>query len=433
MQQVVSIVPQRVTGHRWVLKMPRRQDTASRKAAATPPFEAHVRDVIQRVRAAFSELLVAIGADSTRPQEVSRQLRLDKSLTWKLCRLIGAENPFAAIPLIPRRAGLNILIDAFAKAEAPPELIQSVRNAITDFERMVEVHSGDRETLEMMLGNLTDHGQQERDESHRKLSFRGNSATWGVQARAQLCTNVIAPGSHREMADLAWLSGLIDFRRLKREATWAMAAARKVTDDGSPLPVGEIRAIDPAFDDSNKAPLLGEFCSTPAPEIRIETGRDGVTRYELVEGPVGNTAAATCIIGLYGRNFVRRTRAKDDTIGEHYARLYTPVEVLIHDLFVHRDLTYALSPQILLYSQLPSGPMYPAAGRERGLLDVSEPVIALGGCPPDTLTTEIPQYGRMIRSVIDRMGWNLQEFHGFRFRLRYPPIPTLAVWRYQLP
>ncbi len=400
--------------------------------ASVPEFEAHVRDVIQRVRGAFAEIVAAVGADASRPQAVSRQLKLDKSLTWKLCRLIGAENPIAAIPLIPGRAGLNILIDAFAKAEAPAELIALVRGATDEFDRMVELHSGNRETLEMMLGNLTNAGQQERDEAHRKLAFRGNSATWGAQARVQLCTNVISPGSDPDMVDLAWMSGLIDFRRLRRDATWAMAAARKTTDDGSPLPVGEIRAIDAAFDGDDKAPLLGDFCSKPLPEIRINLGRDGVTRYELVEGPVGNTASATCIIGLYGRNFVRRHRAPDDTIGEHYARLYTPAEVLIHDLFVHRDLSYAMSPEILIYSQLPGTPNYPTAGRDRGLLSVSDPVIELGG-PRDVVTTELPAYGRMMRSVFERLSWKPEEFRGFRFRLRYPPIPTLAVWRYELP
>lgn len=407
------------------------QSIAAENHASTA-FEAHAAQVVARVRTAISETLAALEINAGKPQDASRKLNLDKNLTWKICRLVRDANPLAAIPLIPGRAGLNILIDAFAKAEAPAELIARVREATDEFDRMVELHSGNRDTLEMMLGNLTDAGQQERDEAHRKLSFRGNSATWGAQARVQLCTNVIAPGSDPDMADLAWMSGLIDFRRLRREATWAMAAARKTTDDGTPLPVGEIRAIDPAFDGDDKAPLLGDFCSKPLPEIRINLGRDGVTRYELVEGPVGNTASATCIIGLYGRNFVRRRQSSDDTIGEHYARLYTPAEVLIHDLFVHRDLTYAMAPEILIYSQLPGTPNYPTAGRDRGLLSVSDPVIELGG-PRDVVTTELPAYGRMLRSVFERLNWKPEEFRGFRFRLRYPPIPTLALWRYALP
>lgn len=366
-------------------------------------------------------------------QVAGRLLGLDKSLTWKICRLVRDENPAAAISLIPGQAGLKILTTALAKAGAPADLMTALRNATDEFNRMVNVHSGDRETLEMMLGNISDEGQQARAEAHRKLSFRGNSATWGVQARVQICTNLIAPGTDETMVDLAWLSGLIDFRRLRRDAAWAMAAARKTDDDGAPLPLGHISAIDPNYTSPDVAPLMGDFCSKPLPEIRILQGRDGVTRYELVEGPVGNTAAATCIIGLYGRNFVRRTRTEHDTLGEHFARLYTPVETLIHDLFVHRDLHHAMTPKIALYSQMPGGPVFPISGRERGQLAAFEPPIELGGRPPALVTPELPAYPRMLRAVFERMGWSPNDFYGFRFRMRFPPIPTLALWRYELP
>jgi hypothetical protein len=148
---------------------------------------------------------------------------------------------------------------------------------------------------------------------------------------------------------------------------------------------------------------------------------------------VGNTAATTCIIGLFGRNFVKRYRTEDDTIGEHIARLNTPTEMLIHDMFVHRDLDYAFSPEILLYSQLPGGPTFPASGRDQGLLPVSEEVFDLGTGTAAVMTPEMPEYSKMVQRVYERVGWKSSEFYGFRFTLRYPPIPSLAVLRYDLP
>jgi hypothetical protein len=233
--------------------------------------------------------------------------------------------------------------------------------------------------------------------------------------------------------DLAWLSGLADFRRLRRDAVWAIAATRKIEDDGTLMPIGSIEPIDLDYLGDDKPPLFGEFCSKPLPDINIEVGADGLMRYQLLEGPVGNTAAATCIVGILGRRFVRRTRAENDTIGEHGARLYTPTELALHDLFVHRDLTYALTPEIYLYSQLPSMPSYPACGRDKGVLPLWEKVQSLGNSPPDALTPELPQYRHMIQRVFERAGWNANDFFGFRFRMRYPPIPTLAILRYELP
>lgn len=57
----------------------------------------------------------------------------------------------------------------------------------------------------------------------------------------------------------------------------------------------------------------------------------------------------------------------------------------------------------------------------------------MGEGPPDLLVPDLPAYPPMVQRVMERMGWRLEDFHGFRLRLRYPPIPSLAVTRYELP
>ncbi len=284
-----------------------------------------------------------------------------------------------------------------------------------------------------MVGHLSGEIDVARAEAERKLAFRGNSAIWGVQARMQLCVNVIFPSDDPQWADLVWISGLVDFRRLRGDVSWTIASARKADDSGTVLPLGEIQPLDSNFADGVSAPLLGGWCSQPTPEVRVANGSDGLVRYQLVEGPIGNTAAATCVIGILGRRFVRRTRVDNDTIGEHNVRLYTPVEHVVHDLFVHKDLDHALNPAAYLYSQLPNLPSYPDGGRTQGLLPLPENVQRLGFGPPDIVLPELPQYRRMTDSVVRQAGWDLKDFHGFRLRMRFPPIPTLAVLRYELP
>jgi hypothetical protein len=410
-----------------------RKNLPSTAAKEVPQFEEHVKNVVRNVRGTFADLLSSVGADPTHPQDMARQFGLNKNLTWKVSKIICESDPCAAIPLIPGRSGLNILINTLKKAGATEEAVSSVRTAITEFDEMVQLHAGDRATLELMLGNLTDDGEPQRQEANRKLAFRGNSAIWGVQARVQLTVNFITPGTEEDWMDLAWLSGLVDFRRLRLDVTWAMASAKKVKDDGSLMSLGPIEPIDPEFKGGEVAPLLGDFCSKPLPEIRTVSGPESLLRFELVEGEVGNTAATTCFIGLFGRNFVNRYRMANDTLGEHFARLSTPTEMMIHDLFVHKDLESALKPRIHIYSQLPGGPVYPQSGRDRGEIPVYDKVIELGKGPRDIVTPEVPRYRRMVQSVYDRLGWDADEFYGFRFKMRYPPIPTMAVLRYDLP
>ena len=398
-----------------------------------PHFEAHVSHALARVRAAFADLLSSVNADPTRPQDLARDFRLNKNLTWKISRIIKERDPASVAPYIPGKAGLTIFLDSLKKAGAPSQRILEVREAIGEFDKMKVLHAGSRATLETMLGNLaTGDDAQQQLEALRKLSFRGNSANWGVSARLQICANFIAPCDDPDFVDLAWISGLVDFRRLRRDATWAISSTRKVNDKGELIPLGDIESIDPRFDAETSAPLMGDYCSDPVPNLRLEVGADGLMRYILVGGPIGDTAMTTCIMGILGRGFVRRTRIPGDTLGEHSARLYTPAECLIHDLFVHRDLTNALSPTMHLYSQLPIDMSYPTERRDQGLLPLWEKVESLGAEPPTVLTPEFPKYRAMVQSVFDRAGWNPKEFHGFRFTMRYPPMPTVAVYRYPL-
>ena len=35
--------------------------------------------------------------------------------------------------------------------------------------------------------------------------------------------------------------------------------------------------------------------------------------------------------------------------------------------------------------------------------------------------------------VCERLGWNLEDFRGYRVVMNYPPIPTVLILRYPLP
>ena len=398
-----------------------------------PPFDQHVKQVFQDVRVSFADLMLAVGTDPARPQDTARQLGIHKNLAWKVSRIVREIDPATALSVMPGREGLNIFLRATEKSGAKESNVTAARKALAEFDRMISIHSGDRDTLELMLSGLSAEADAQRSEAHRKLAYRGNSAIWGVQARIQLCVNIITPSDDPEWADLAWLSGLVDFCRLRSDVRWPIAAARKADDAGEEVSLGEIQPIDSELDYAESPPLLKDFCSSPLPEIRVATANDGLLRYELLEGPIGNTAAATCMVGIVGKRFVRRHRVEGDTIGEHNARLNTPAELLVHELYVHEELDHALQPQALLYSQLPSQPSYPLGGRDNGRLPLADQVQSLGFGPPDPFLAELHDYSRKLHGVFDRLGWDINRFHGFRLKVKYPPMPALAVMRYDLP
>jgi hypothetical protein len=392
------------------------------------------RTALQAVRQALIDLYEVVGADPETPQEVSRRFSINRNLTWKLSRVISASDPAAALAHLPGNSGMELAIEAFARHGAPGEAVGGVREAMRRLDEVVREHAGDRGTFAVMLGGTSSSPDQKQGEASRKMFYQGASAIWGVQARVHVSLHFVSPSVKGEdRLDLAVVAGFVDFRRLREDVSWAVASMATFVDDGTPQDHPDIGPLDPALR-RGEAPLLRQFCSTPVPELR-RTQRAGstVTRYELTEGPVGNAAAATCMLGWVARGEVNRYRAEGDHYGEHIVRLSTPVEVVYHELFVHRTLAFAMRPTVHLYSDLPGGPQFQFDGKDRGVLPVAEEVVDLGESPPNTANAEIPNYRRLVDTAVAGLGRELNDFHGFRFKMKYPPIPAQLLYRYELP
>jgi len=402
------------------------------KKGRSTPFVEEAKVVLQEVRTSLATLVGSVGANPTQPQEIARRFGLDKTLTWKIARVICDDDTLAAAVHVPGKASIRNFVDVLEKKGATSAATQPVLAAMDRLEDLIATHSGDRGTFEVMLGSASDELAKKSGETARKMAYQGCSAIWGVRARVHTSLHFVAPNRESDrLLDLGVIAGFCDFRRLRSDVAWAVARRATLTTSGVPQSMGSIVPMAPDLVPAD-SPILKQFSSTPLPDLRQTQGQGNMTRFELTEGPIGNTAAATCILGWVARGISSRYATDDDIYGEHVVRLSTPVEVLYHDLYVHRDLAFAMKPEIFIYSDLPGGPTFPYDGLERGKLPVMEDVIYLGEGPPNAAAADIANYRQMVDFAAERMGWSLNDFHGFRFRLKYPPIPTLCLYRYPL-
>lgn len=399
---------------------------------STSAFVEEAKGVLHDLRSALAGLVAAVGADATQPQEIARRFGLDKTLTWKIARVICDDDTMASAVHVPGRSSVRNLVETLGRNGAPTESTTLVQDAMDRLEQLIETHCGDRRTFEVMLGGSSNGAASKQAENARKMFYQGASAIWGVQARVHASLHFVAPSEDESKLDLGVIAGFLGFRRLRADVPWTVASMSTFVQDGTPKEHQALRPMDPGLRPGS-APLLKRFCTSPEPQLRETPGRNSTTRYELAEGPIGNTAATNCILGWVAGGEVCRYRSPGDLIGEHVVRLSTPVEVLYHDLYVHRSLGFAMNPTIHLYSDLPGGPIFPYDGPERGRLPVLDEVVDLGENPPNASAADIPNYRQMVSFGAEQMGWTLNDFRGFRFRLKYPPIPTLAVYRYDLP
>ncbi|MHC5007435.1 MAG: hypothetical protein ACYTGF_08780 [Planctomycetota bacterium] len=395
-------------------------------------FDDALDHAFQKIRGAFTELLGSVNADPTRPQDLARRFGLNKNLAWKVSKIISATEPHAAVPNIPGAGGVKTLLKALAAGGASPKAVEAVRSAVRHFDEMVASHVGDRSTLRLVLSSQAPHKvQQEHLENTRKMAFQGNSSIWGIQAHVRLASFFIAPNPDDESSiDTASMGGLLDVRRLRPDASVPFFMRFAFNDDGTLRSGPSPESIDPAGGAADPLMLIQEFCSTPIPEFRAITS-GSYMRYQLPPGPIGNPGRNTWIYGEYTRRFASIYRDAVNTVGEHAVPIQMPIEWLLCDLQVHRKLAFALRPRVVAYSQFATGPA-PIEDVGCDQLPLAESIQSIGSAPPIVATPLVPRYPEMVQRVYDRLGWQPEEFHGFRFVMKYPPMPSSIVVQHDL-
>jgi len=400
------------------------------------PFADDVRRALHRLRGALRDVIDRLPSGSiVRPSQLAGALDLDNRLAWKISKVIGLQDPFAASQLVPGRGGIRVFLRAANRHKVGEDVIESVDAAFEDFQRVMKSHAGDRKSFNAMLAGHATGNELRADLEHRKGVFHHLSFLWGVQARTHLSSFIVrASDDRRDYFDCVTLRGFIDLRWIRPNVSWRISRMSSVdnfgnvrTDFGrqplSPAPEGE---RDGAY-----VPLLREFCSQPPPKLRVPDSIPADTWYHLAEAAVGNRGSLTCLLGEIGRAVEPYVRS------ESYPRLVfaafprTPAETLIFDLIIHRDMLGRLNPTAHMFGDLfNQGPNCPL---EVDRLPLAEKVEFLGSGADAVHAAEVPRYREMARFALDRVGWPESEFDVYRLRVPYPLIPTRLEIAQDLP
>ncbi|MCK4872184.1 MAG: hypothetical protein KAS72_05630 [Phycisphaerales bacterium] len=399
-------------------------------------FEKHAKHVLQGVRGAFAEVIDALPGHITRPHELVKAIKLDMKLAWKIIKVAHAADLFMIAQHIPGSAAIKRFLATASKQGVPDSLTDKVVAAVKEYDRLVDVHAGDRATMEMMLLGYAGAGRAPAALAQRKAAFSAGSYIWGVQAKTQVKVDLLHPAADKGTLDIATLRGFVGLRRIRPDVPWVIARARIADDEGTLLAPAARQPLDPVEDDPDGmmgAPLLREFCSNPLPQFRRIVGPHGFLEDELVEGEVGNIGAVTCITGEVTRGAASYHRSEHNQCAALVVRMHTPCEQLIFDLCVHEDLFGLIEPELAVFSELAGGtPVPPIEGRERDQMTVWESVEYLGKGPSVVHTPHVPRHSEMIRHTLDRLGWDGKRFDVYRVAMQFPVIPTSIVMMHEL-
>jgi hypothetical protein len=378
---------------------------------------------VHELRGALTDALGDIGADARRPQDLARKLLLDKSLAWKISRIVGAGDPQNALQYIPGDAGLEIFIKAVHNAGGGEALRRRVEGAIRNFQVAVQQHVGNRPTLDLVIDALPNEGG-ERLVASRKLAFRGNSGIWGVQAKARLQTVVLAPSrEHPGMLDCALAGGWVDFRRIRGDARWVVFRRRTLMESDQPGP--KVEPLNKSTRPGDPELMMRDFCSPGVPEIH--TYIEGPVHLdELGASTIGNSGSFTLFFGSVTWSIGPRRADRTDDEGSFSVSIAAPVESLQFDMIVHRDCEFAMRHKVGVFGGFSPGPDRKMPDRDS--LPIRADRSDLGSNPPSVQTPLFSKYPQLVQQMFARLGYPAQDFLGVRYQVEYPPFPsTVAV------
>jgi hypothetical protein len=384
-------------------------------------FPVEIEDTLQEVRDQCNVLIDALCGAGARAKDVSDRLEVHAKLGWQLWN-VAYSPPLTALRFLPNSHGIKTIAEAAEAKGLPPAIVEKLRRAADELIRVMETHAEDREMFEMLV-DARESSNEEAELKWRKQAFAGNSFTFGARAKCMLASAILFPAQEAGSFSLARLHGLIEIVRTRAGIRWPFANLVVQHGGGSHAPGRE-----PLDLNARGVPLLPEYCSKPLPPIERRIDGDMVSD-ELLPGPVGLTGASTVFTGeiLHKVGPVRGSRAGE--VAHFGTGIRTPSELLVSDHIVHRDLFPGAKRDLRIFSELVS----PTTRDDRDLLTVSEHLQHLGRGLDRVMIADVPRYAELLEETFSRIGQNPGDFDVYRVRMRFPPIPTSVMVRFNLP
>jgi hypothetical protein len=393
-------------------------------------MEVECERVIGGLRGVLLESYASLGLDPAQPQEASRQLGINKNLAWRISKIMTASDGLSTIDKFPGGSGWDIFLEALGRAGVVRSQQDQIREALRAFDQFVTTHAGSRSNLELILDSMgVMEGSGQLDVS-RQIAFQGNSGIWGVQARTRLTAGFLAPSKTQpDRADAILIGGFLGFRCLRPGVSWPLFRFQSYDDKGALLELPR-ETVEPNGEGGALASLIRRFSSANLPPIKsVQVGK--ITEHVLQPTTVGNLGAFDCCFGDVIRGDARY-RDEANTHADFGSSVNLPLETLLFDVFIHRELELSEPPALTVYGRPGGGPDEPSVRLESRRIPISERCVELVGRPPVVVTPLMPRYPELVGMAVARLGCTLGEFRGFRATLKYPPMPSSVVLRWPL-
>lgn len=369
--------------------------------------------------------------DRKRPSDVSRALRVDMKLAWKVSHLAGSSSPVAAVRHLPGQAGMQIFLDAARSKNCPADHVDQAQHAFDVLWEFIKKTAGSRQNFEAMMVGVQGSRDRTLEREHRRRMYEGASSVWGVQCETLYRMDMLYPSETTGLMDYVTIRALGDARRLRGGVSIPFARPRNVDKNGTPQPVAEAQAIEPPASTS-ELPLVRGLCKGSPPEFPLRKYATGVSRFETTASKHPDPKPFTVVTGEVLRA-VQPTEMSEDCQGIfQLMRVRMPSVRLTFDVLVHRALVDAdVSPDVALLSDLNPLP--------KGVVDVYRESLPLTPKITEVSPADLNEayaIGSLdgyLEAAMSQASGTAADYRCFRLEMSYPPVSTTVMFECQIP
>jgi hypothetical protein len=325
-------------------------------------------------------------------------------------------------------------LTAAARRRVSGELIEQVERAFEGFEQFAERNAGDREGLEAMLGVCLPEERQKYELASKEAIFKGFSQLRGIAKDTAVVARFRRPSeSDPATLDSAVLVG--DFGIYRSHPETGLGFTHSLLLPPSHMPAQFCTLSGQASTDVNDY-LLPEFCSVPTPQFKFARVVANEITYDFTIKDIGLRATVDVVLARYSKALHSRYRTQDNPATESIAaQIEEPIKRLVQDVFLHKDVYPGSKPRLAVHDTIARGlvNIFDDPSRQQDRFRAHESIMPIPGGVQHAKLRGVPRYGEMIEHVCAKLGWNPEDFRGYRLEVQYPILGAQYSIGFDLP
>ncbi len=365
----------------------------------------------------LTTVLGQIPATDAGPQQLAKELGIDKVLASRILKALRAPDPMSVVHRVPGPEPMRRLLKATSKLGVNPEDLINANSAVDRFESLIRSEIGDRSALDAILSAWVPEARREFELRRKQAAFRAMSQLKGAQADVYAEAAIFYPSPDNEHIDIVWIKAVIGLHRLRPGVVVKFTSHRQIEHQSGRKTY--TLAGDPV--DSVTSATLEKYCSTPTPVLDVHHAGE-LMHYTLQENCFGASSSIDLVTCEVNRAEIPRY-IPDERNRKAWASsdINIPSKRMQFDVLVHKDLYNRSFPELRIYDTTINGQAdINDPARDVDQLDLLESIENLGEGLSRFGSSLVPNYRKMIEEVCTTLNFDASTLRGYRCAADYP-------------